>query len=137
MPIVLTENGEFALPDARAEGGRLWLTDTELERATGWSMKPEGLCRGPVGVPIPVGRESEFVRGDRFDAAAFSRHLGGSVLHSGDGDVWVLGESARDRARTLRSLAAPDFTLPDPAGRMHSLSEHRGKKVFLVSWASW
>ena len=32
---------------------------------------------------------------------------------------------------------APDFTLPDAAGRLHRLSEHRGKKVLLVTWASW
>ena len=33
--------------------------------------------------------------------------------------------------------AAPDFTLPDSTGRMHRLSDHRGKKVLLVTWASW
>jgi peroxiredoxin len=49
----------------------------------------------------------------------------------------VLGEAAGDRAAALRSLQAPDFTLPDLSGRMHRLSEHRGKKVLLVSWASW
>jgi peroxiredoxin len=32
---------------------------------------------------------------------------------------------------------APDFTLPDLDGRMHSLSDYRGKKVFLLAWASW
>ena len=37
----------------------------------------------------------------------------------------------------LTSLDAPDFSLPDLDGKMHSLSEHRGKKVLLVSWASW
>ena len=32
---------------------------------------------------------------------------------------------------------APDFTLPDLEGRQHSLSDYRGRKVFLASWASW
>jgi hypothetical protein len=47
----------------------------------------------------------------------------------------VLGEAAGDRAAALRSLQAPDFTLPDPSGAMHSLSELRGKgkKPFRVS----
>jgi len=49
----------------------------------------------------------------------------------------VLGESAQARGEALRSLEAPDFTLPDLAGRPHSLSAHRGKKVLLVTWASW
>ncbi|TAJ31410.1 MAG: redoxin domain-containing protein, partial [Reyranella sp.] len=35
------------------------------------------------------------------------------------------------------SLEAPDFTLPDLDGKTHSLAEQRGKKVLLVSWASW
>jgi hypothetical protein len=58
-------------------------------------------------------------------------------VRSARGQAWVLGQSARDRADALRSLEAPDFTLPDSGGRPHSLSEHRGKKVLLVTWASW
>jgi hypothetical protein len=48
-----------------------------------------------------------------------------------------LGVTARARADALGSLEAPDFTLPDVDGRRHSLSEHRGKKVLLVAYASW
>ncbi len=48
-----------------------------------------------------------------------------------------LGTSAKERARALASLEAPDFALPDLAGRPHSLAEHRGKKILLVAYASW
>jgi len=48
-----------------------------------------------------------------------------------------LGVSARERADRLRTLEAPDFTLPDLDGRLHTLAEHRGRKVFLVAYASW
>jgi hypothetical protein len=48
-----------------------------------------------------------------------------------------LGVTARSRAAALASLEAPGFTLPDLDGRLHSLSEHRGKKVLLVAYASW
>jgi hypothetical protein len=88
-------------------------------------------------VPIPAGREREFQRGDQIDAAALWRHLGQPLAHSADGGAWVLGTAAADRGAALRSLEAPDFSLPDRTGRQHSLSEHRGKKVLLVSWASW
>jgi hypothetical protein len=137
MAILLTENTETVLPDDRVERERLWLLPTELERATGWSSRPEGLCRGSVCVPVPSGREPELLHGDRVDVAAVWRHLGQPLAHSADGDVWVLGTAAADRAAALHSLTAPDFTLPDRAGQLHSLSEHRGRKVLLVSWASW
>src|SRR5262249_8135317 len=73
----------------------------------------------------------------RVNVAALWRHLGRPVVHSERGDAWVLGQGARERAAALRSLEAPDFTLPDPEGRLHSLPEQRGKKVLLVTWASW
>jgi len=137
MAILLTETTEIVLPDSRVEGERLWLLPAELETATGWSSKPEGLCRGSVCVPVPPRREREFLRGNQIDVATLWRHLGQPIAHSADGGAWVLGTSAADRAASLRSLEAPDFTLPDRTGRGHSLSEHRGKKVLLVSWASW
>jgi len=49
----------------------------------------------------------------------------------------VLGAPAADRAARLASLEAPDFSLPDLSGRLHSLSDQRGKKTLLIAWASW
>lgn len=137
MTVLLTDDGEVTLGAARAEEERLWVDGAGLEAATGWSLRPEGLCRGETCVPIPPRRVGEFVRGDRVDLAAVWRHLGHSVAHDESGAVWALGEGASERTATLRSLDAPDFTLPDVAGRPHSLSDYRGKKVLLVSWASW
>ena len=137
MATLITETSETVLPEARVEGDRLWLFPDELEPATGWSSRPEGLCRGGLCVPIPLGREREFVRDDQIDAAALWRHLGQPLVHSADGGTWVLGTAAADRGAAWHSLEAPDFSLPDRTGRRHSLSEHRGKKVLLVSWASW
>jgi hypothetical protein len=137
MTTLLTERGEIAVPGAQVEGERLWLSEADLERATGWALKPEGLCRGSTCVPIPTGRGEAMVRSGRVDVAAFWRYLDSPVVRSADSGVWVLGEGATGSATRLRSLEAPDFALPDRAGRMHSLSDHRGKKVLLVSWASW
>jgi hypothetical protein len=137
MVTLLTESGEHAVAGAEASGDALWCPAGEAEAATGWVAKPEGLCRGPVCVPVPAGREREFVDGPRVNLAALWRHLGRPAVHSARGHVWVLAESAGERAAALASLEAPDFTLPDPAGRMHRLSDYRGKKVLLVTWASW
>lgn len=137
MVSVLTDAGEFEVTEAQASTTRLWCPARDAEAATGWVAKPEGLCRGPVCVPLPVGREREFVDGGRIDLAAFWRHLGQPAVSSEAGDVWVLGQSARDRSAALASLEAPDFALPDQTGRVHRLSDQRGKKVLLVTWASW
>jgi len=137
MVTLLTESGERIVPEGEGAGEALWLPAREAEEATGWALKPQGLCRGEACVPLPPGREGEFVRGPRVNVAALWRHLGQPVVHSERGHAWVLAASAGDRATALRSLEAPDFTLPDVSGHSHSLSEHRGKKVLLVTWASW
>lgn len=122
---------------ARADGNSLWLDAGEAAAVTGWTLKPEGFCRGEVCVPVPPARTAEFVRGKEVNIAALWRHLGAPVVHDDAGQAWVLGTSAEDRASRLTSLEAPDFTLPDLAGRQHALSSYRGKKVLVVSWASW
>jgi hypothetical protein len=124
---------------AEAEQDNLWMPVGQLQAATGWELRPEGACRGDVCVPIPRGREGEFLRERpaRFNLAGLARLLGQPVVHDDAHSVWSFGESAADRSSAMRSLQAPDFTLPDLEGRPHSLSDYRGKKIFLVFWASW
>lgn len=137
MTIVLTTEGHAEVAGATAAGDDLWLDPAPLKEATGFEMKPEGLCKDDVCVPVPPEREAEFVRGDTVNAAAFWRHMGRPVLHDEAGETWMLGEAAQSRAEKLANLEAPDFTLPDVDGKLHSLSDYRGKKVFLTTWASW
>jgi len=136
---VLYKDRAGEAPGTRGEGDNLWLPLGELAATTGWELKPEGACLGEVCVPLPRGREAEFVRagGGQFNVAALARLLGQPVVHDDAHGVWAFGESAETRRETLASLEAPDFTLPDLDGRLHSLAEQRGKKVLLVSWASW
>ncbi len=63
-------------------------------------------------------------------------HLLQPVAHDEAQATWYFGLRS-DQRQGLSSLAAPDFALPDMTGKMHSLSDFRGKKVFLVTWASW
>ncbi len=137
MITVLHEQRETPLNKAQAEGEALWLARDDIERATGWAWKPEGLCKADTCVPLPRGTDASIVRNDHLDIAAMWRHMGQPVVHDVAGSTWVLGTGAEQRAQSLASLAAPDFTLPDLDGRAHSLSDYRGKKVFLATWASW
>jgi hypothetical protein len=123
--------------DAKSTGAGLWLSAGDLKRVSGWEFKPQGFCKGEVCVPVPVARRTEFVAGGRYNLAALSNLIGQPVVTDAEHDAWCFGEAAAERKRMLTSLDAPDFSLPDLDGKMHSLSEHRGKKVLLVSWASW
>lgn len=134
---LLTGDRTTVLPSAIAHGDDLWLTVADLEHATGWALKPDGACRGEECVPIPAGQDAAFLRPGEFNITALARHLGQPVIHEAAHDAWVIGESAGRRAAGLSSLEAPDFTLPDLQGNLHSLHDYRGRKVFLVSWASW
>ncbi|MBO0797502.1 MAG: redoxin domain-containing protein [Blastocatellia bacterium] len=120
------------------EGDDLWLSLDDLRAATGWELKPQGVCLGEVCVPIPTGRETDFVRasGQRFNLAALARQLNQPIVQDNAYAVWFFGE-ANAGAITQQSLQAPDFTLPDIDGRSHSLSDYRGRKILLYSWASW
>ena len=129
MATVLTETGETTVT---ARDG-LWLSAADAERATGWKLQPEGMCRADLCVPLPA--RAVDVRGRDVDVAAFWDKLGALIVQ--DGDVWALGASPEDRTSALAGLAAPDFALPDLAGTPHRLSALRGKKVFLATWASW
>jgi peroxiredoxin len=37
----------------------------------------------------------------------------------------------------LGSAMAPDFALPNREGKLVRLSDFKGKKVLIVTWASW
>jgi hypothetical protein len=129
---------EGRVADVPARGGdELWVPVEALDAATGWTLKPEGFCRGDQCIPIPPGREAEFVRGGDVSIGAFADYLGRPIIHDAAHDAWSIGESAGRRMADRDSLQAPDFTLPDLEGREHSLHDHLGRKIFLVSWASW
>ncbi|TAJ38228.1 MAG: redoxin domain-containing protein [Reyranella sp.] len=118
--------------DVKARDG-LWMTAADAERVTGWTLKAEGMCRAELCVPMPA----LAVRGNEVDVAAFWTKLGGPVVSTEAHDVWALGAPADERNAALAGLQAPDFTLPDIDGTPRSLSQLRGRKVFVATWASW
>jgi hypothetical protein len=129
---------ETEVPSAVArDAGELWLTIGDLRTATGWEVKPQGLCLADACVPLPADRNAAWLddAGGRFNLSAFARHLEQPVVRDDAHAVWAFGEPVR--ASALEADEAPDFRLPDLDGRPHSLSEYRGKKVLLYCWASW
>ena len=118
-------------PDGAAD--TLWIRKRDLPRINEFELKPQGACRADVCIPIP----KTMVRGDAFNLTAFARKAGQSVVADPATRVWSFGEIPVVRGAFLESRMAPDFTVPDRTGRLVRLSEFRGKKVLLVTWASW
>ena len=131
----LLDGHALAEVDARISGERVALDPASLERALGWKLRPEGLCRGSVCVPVRD--RAALLAGDGIDLAGFAAALGRPLALDAAEGAAALGTAASERRARLLSLEAPDFTLPDLAGRLHSLSDHRGRKVLLVAYASW
>ncbi len=118
MTTVLTDTDEFAVETTDG----LRLPPDEIARVTGWEHKPEGMCRGPVCVPLSGAMSA----GGRIDLAAFWRHLGNPVLASEDGDVWVLGTGAEERNAALVGLQGAGHHLAGPSRRAtHALGVAR------------
>jgi hypothetical protein len=135
IDIIYGENVASSIEAETKDG--LWLSAGDFTRVAGFERKPEGFCKGEQCYPVPPARAAEFERGGRYNLAALAALIGQPVVIDEAHRVWCFGEAAANRERALTSLKAPDFSLPDLDGRMHSLAEYRGKKILLVSWASW
>ena len=119
----------------------LWVTLPDLTACTGWDLKPEGICQDEVCILIPTGSMSTFVQEENeeswFNLSEFARLREQSFARDDIHNVWYFGTPSEELGDYMDSLTAPDFTLPDAGGNLHSISDFRGKKVLLVCWASW
>lgn len=135
---ILDDGQTLSLPDGAVQvpnPDSFRIRASALADSLGWAVKAEGLCREDVCVPVRD--RSELVHGDHVDLGAFAKLLGRPCVIDGPERVAALGTAASTRAATMASLEAPDFELPDLSGRMHTLWEHRGKKVLFIAYASW
>ena len=131
----IIEEGQSLDIQATVSSDAVRFAPDALSDALGWKLKPEGLCCGEVCVPIRD-RDALVVDG-AVDLAVFASALGRPLALDAAEGAAAIGTAATDLASQLATLLAPDFTLPDLEGKLHSLSEHRGKKVLLIAYASW
>jgi len=119
----------------------LWVTTADLARATKFEIKPQGVCRDELCFPIPKDRKDRLVakqgRTTLFNLSEFARMVHQPVAVDSKNSVWVFGPRQAAQNEFVQTLEAPNFTLPDLNGKMHSLSDFRGKKVLIITWASW
>ena len=117
--------------------GDRWLMEPAAFTAlTGWTLKPEGMCREDVCAPI-FGKDEVLAPGGMIDLAGAAPVIGMTAVVDTRRGVAALGASADARAADMTSLRAPDFTLPDLHGNPVSLHDFDRRKVLLLAWSSW
>jgi hypothetical protein len=110
---------------------RLDLSPDELERQTGWVLKPEGVCKHDRCVQLPAGSATD----GRLDVTVVAERLGMPLVHDDRHELWALGPEAGERV--LASAELPPIVLADVDGRPFDLASLRGEKVLIAAWASW
>jgi hypothetical protein len=125
--------GDRATPveKIRPDPKELWVRAADLPRINGFEVKPQGACRADMCIPVPKDLKS----GEWFNLTGFARRI--RQAYVADAGVWSFGEIPAVRGDYYHSRIAPDFAVPDRSGRIVQLSDFRGKKVLVVSWASW
>jgi len=102
----------------------------EFERGTGWTLKPEGACKGGVCIPLPD------PMAEQIDVEATASAMGLPLVAAPEHNLWALGpESIGSRA--LTSAEAPNLRLPDLEGNEFELSSLRGQKIVVYAWAPY
>ena len=108
----------------------LHIPRSAFEAGTGWTLKPQGACQGPVC--IPLSRPA----GDTIDVAEVARDMGMPLVAAEAHGLWALGPAVIG-SRALASAEAPEFSLPDLDGNLVGLSSLRNQKVLLYAWAPY
>jgi hypothetical protein len=105
-----------------------------FEDATGWAIKPEGVCKAEFCVPLT---EDAATADGRVDVRVVAGRLGMPIVHDTASGASALGPETAFTGRALSTAVAPNLELPDIDGNPFKLSSLLGKKVLLVAWSSW
>ena len=119
----------------------LWVVPADLPRINDFVLKPEGACLAELCIPVRQDRDSEMfvTRAGQgwFNVTELARKLQQAFAVDREHAVWSFGNIPVTRNAFLQSAMAPDFALPDRDGKLVRLSDFRGKKVLVITWASW
>jgi hypothetical protein len=117
-------------PDSK-NANELWVRAADLPQINEFEVKPQGACRGDVCIPLA----KDLKNGEWFHLTGFARRIHQTYVN--DSGVWSFGEIPVLRGGFYQSRMAPEFAVPNRQGRTVHLSDFRGKKVLVVTWASW
>ena len=127
--------GEAHVLDRVGDGSAV-VDEAGFTAATGWDLRPEGLCNGDACVPVRD-RPAVAPAAGTVDLATVAPLLDRPVVVDGEAGVVAVGAPRSARRQALVDRRAPSFTLPDLDGGEHTLEELRGDATVMVSFASW
>ena len=133
--LTLIDDGRPVTAEAAIHGSTIRLAPDALRNALGWELKPEGLCRDDLCVPV---RDRDaLMRDGAVDLVEVADALGRPVVVDAGAGIMAMALPSEERQRALDDLVAPAFELDDLDGTEHRLEEWRGRKKLLVAFASW
>jgi len=118
----------------------LWIKADELKTATHFELKKSGVCYDPLNICIPLvedGFVQENEAGQWLNMSKVAAKLGQACVSDENHTVWSLGLIPEVRKAMLDTAIAPNFEIADIHGETLRLSDLRGKKVLIVTWATW
>lgn len=137
---VLYDDRVVAVAQTPSAPNDLWVTPEDLTRINGFELKPQGVCLDELCIPLRQNEDSDlFVtrRGQEwFNVTELASKLEQAFVVDQERRIWSFGELPVERTAFLESAMAPDFALEDREGNVVRLSDFRGKKVLIVTWAS-
>lgn len=139
--VALYNDQTIVIQDTLNDPIDLWVSPEDLTRINGFVLKPEGACLDEICIPIKQDEDSAlFVRraGQSWvNVSELARKLQQPIVSNPEVSVWSFGAIPLVRRPFLDSAIAPDFALMDRNGKEVRLSDFRGKKVMIMTWASW
>jgi peroxiredoxin len=136
-------NGETVKVDRTlSDPNELWVTAADLTRINGLTLKPPGVvCLHEMCVSLTQKGDGDLLRkrdGQEWVClSGLARKLKQPYAVDRPSGTWSFGPIPATRIPFLQSAVAPNFELPDRKGKLIRLSDYRGKKVMLMTWASW
>ena len=128
---------EETLPDATD----LWVKPEDLTRINDFELKPQGACLDELCIPVLQDRDSDMyvTRSGQgwFNVTELADILQQAHVADYADGIWSFGVMPLERQSFFRGGMAPNFVLPDREGNVVRLTDYRGKKVLLLTWASW
>ncbi len=138
---IVTLDGVTTVDATLPDPINLWVRKSDLPAVNGFELKPEGACLDEICVPVRQDEDSNIfvTRQDQgwVNVTELARRVQQAIVADHETQTFSLGEIPAQRSSLSRRGLAPDFELMDWHGQSHRLSDFKGKKIMLLSWASW